>query len=183
MEEVARAVHMGMPKVQIVVHALYRAARRERVAGTGQEEPPIRRGVPEWQRWMAANPVPDASRSMLQEATPALGVQPLSTPLRLFARWPEAVSLLVATLRSPARDDKWKAGVARLRRLVVAGIRNLPHPIDLQWTALGERGLSDGDRLRIVEVLGAQDASMAMQTMIATFAWQALGAPQIGLDG
>src|SRR5438105_3298348 len=53
-EEVARAVHIGMPKVQIAVHALYRAARRERVAGTGQEEPPIRRGVPDWQRWMAA---------------------------------------------------------------------------------------------------------------------------------
>jgi len=182
-EEVARAAHLGMPKIQVVVHALYRAARRERIPGTGREEPPIRRGVPDWQRWMSTDPLPEAARSALDEATQTLALPPLSTPLRLFARWPQALSSLCDALRSPAFQDKWKVGVRRLRRLAVGGIRNLPHPIDLQWSVLGERGLSEPERLQIVEVLAAHDASMATRTMVAAFAWHALGAPQMGLEG
>ena len=46
-EESVRAAHLAMAKVQIVSHILYRAVRRERLGGTGREEPPVRRGVPD----------------------------------------------------------------------------------------------------------------------------------------
>src|SRR5207247_4702396 len=38
-EECVRAAHLSMAKAQIVVHALHRVGRRERISGTGREEP------------------------------------------------------------------------------------------------------------------------------------------------
>jgi len=182
-EEVARAVQLAMPKVQIVVHALYRAARRERIPGMGHEEPPVRRGVPEWQRWMSAQPIPDGAHAVLQESSTFFSIPAPSSPLRLFARWPEVLSAVSKRLESLGRGDAWNGGVMRLRRTVLAGISNLPHPVELQWPALQARGLFEGERDRIVEVLAEQDASMAVQTMMSTCAWLAFGAPHAGGDG
>jgi hypothetical protein len=181
-EEAARAIHLSMPKVQIVVHALYRAARRERLPGKGHEEPPIRRGVPEWQRWMAAQPVPEAATPVIEQTARYFSLPASSAPLRLFARWPDALTALAKNLRALGRQEEWNGGVMRLRRTVLAGIGNLPHPVELQWPALQARGLLEEDRDQIVNVLAEHDAAMAVQTMMSTCAWMALGAPQGG-DG
>jgi hypothetical protein len=182
-EEVARASHVVMPKVQLIVHSLYRAARRERIPGTGREEPPIRRGVPEWQRWMSAQPIPDDSGPIIEESSASLSLPGPASALRLMARWPDALSSVWERLRVATNDERWRGGAMRLRRLVLGGMGSLPHPVELQWTALRQRGLTEEERLQIVDVLGAHDASMAVQTMIATFAWMAVGAPEIGLEG
>jgi hypothetical protein len=182
-EEVSRAVHIAMPKVQLVVHALYRAARRERLPGTGREESPIRRGVPEWQRWMAAQAIAEASRPILEESARTFSLSGWPAPFRLMARWPGALSGLWNRIRAARTDDRWKGGAVRVRRVALSGMGTLPHPVELQWTALRERGLGEQERLQLVAVLRAHDAAMASQTMIATFAWLAMGAPEIGTEG
>ncbi len=171
-EDVSRAVHLASAKTQIVVHALLRAARRERLGGTGREEPPIRRGIPDWQRWMSAQPTsvrPDGGGN---------GVIP-----RVFARWPAAFAAIEGELERARRTEAWTAGTKLLRRRVLAGVTTLPHPIELQWTALRERGFSEAERQSLVEVLAEADASMPSRTMGAACAWVALGAPEIAAEG
>lgn len=182
-EESARAAHLTTAKAQIVVHALYRAVRRERIAGTGREEPPVRRGVPEWQRWMSFQPAPQNTRPILDEVMQDLVLPAPPVPLRLLARWPTALATLWDELRPIVRTRAWKAGTSRLRRLVLAGVSTLPHPVELQWTPLKARGFSEDDRLQLVEVLAAHDAAMPSQTLTSAFSWAAFGAPEIGVEG
>jgi hypothetical protein len=182
LEESARAAHLVAAKVQIVVHALYRAARRERVAGTGREESPVRRGVPEWQRWMSFQPAPGPARSILDEAAATMNSPQAPTPLRLVARWPRALSSLWDVMKPQLGSEGWSAGALRLRRVVLAGVTTLPHPVELQWTALRARGLTDQDRSRLVEVLAGHDACMAAHTLAAALAWTSFGSPEIGMD-
>jgi|GEM_PF-1756324 hypothetical protein len=182
-EESARAAHLAAPKVQIVVHAFHRVLRRERIPGTGREEPPIRRGIPEWQRWMSLQPaLSEASRPILEDASSTLALPTPPVPLRLFARWPSALSALWDELRSFAAADAWRTTTGRLRRIALAGMGGLPHPMEVQWIALKSRGFSEQDRLRLLDVVAASDASMAAQTLVAAFAWKVLGAPEIGLE-
>jgi hypothetical protein len=182
-EESARAVHLAAAKVQIVVHALHRAIRQERIAGTGREEPPIRRGVPEWQRWMSSSPATDLAGHLSDDAATVLGLPAVSASLRLFARWPLALSSLWEELRDSAGTEHWKRASGRLRRLTLGGMSTLPHPVELQWAALKARGATESDRLRLLEVLATHDASMAVQTLTAAFAWCAFGSPEVGLEG
>jgi hypothetical protein len=182
-DESARAAHQILPKVQIVVHVLHRAARRERLAGTGREEPPVRRGVPDWQRWMSIQPSPDSSHSMLGEAKELLGLPSVPSTLRLFARWPVALDALWSEIKPFVTSEALAAGTTRLRRKVMVGISTLPHPVDLQWMALRERGFTEEDRVELAEAMGAYDAGMAKQTMMAAFAWLSFGAPEIGVEG
>ncbi|SRR6266571_1494393 len=179
-EDCARAAHLVSAKVQIVVHALYRAARREPIPGTGREEPSLRRGVPEWQRWMSFQPASEPARAALDEAAQMLQTPSPPTPLRLLARWPAALSAVWADLGPVMGTDQWKAGLTGLRRVILRGIRTLPHPVDLQWAALVARGFREDERARLSEILGAHDAAMPMQTLIAAFVWSAFGAPEIG---
>jgi hypothetical protein len=182
-EETSRAAHLAAAKIQVVVHAVYRAARRERVPGTGREESPVRRGVPEWQRWMSFQPAPEAARGILEECSSVFGspVPPMS--MRLIARWPAALDSLWDVLKPQVATDAWKAPTGRLRRVVLAGISTLPHPVEVQWAALRARGFTEQDRSRLVDVLASHDAAMAAQTLSAAFAWTAFGAPEIGVEG
>jgi hypothetical protein len=180
--ESARAAHLAAAKVQIVVHTLSRSIRHERVAGTGQEESPIRRGVPDWQRWMSFQPASGEALRLLGEVASTGGFRAPPTPLRLMARWPAALEAVSGELRPALQTDDWKVAANRLRRLVLVGISTLPHPVELQWSALRARGLTDGDREGLADVLIAHDVSMAAQTLTAAFTWAALGSPEIGTE-
>jgi hypothetical protein len=182
-EESARAIHLASAKAQIVVHALYLAARRERIPGTGREESPIRRGIPEWQRWMAFQPASADIREPLEEASRIFESPALPVPLRIFARWPAALIVLWESLREPAASTAWTEAARRLRRIVLSGLPTLPHPVELQWGVLKARGFTEEDRVRLAEGLERSDRGMAAQTLAAAFAWSAFGAPEIGSEG
>jgi hypothetical protein len=183
LEETVRAMHLAMPKLQIVVHAMHRAARRERIPGTGKEEPPVRRGIPEWQRWMSAQPVPEQARQTLDRAVATLGLTGPPTPLRMLARWPAALEAVWDELRPRWPAEDWRLATARLRRMTLAGLGSLPHPIHMQWSALHARGFTETERVGILDRLRVQDASMPAQTMAAALEWVAFGAPEVGVDG
>jgi hypothetical protein len=180
-EDCARAAHLAAAKAQVVAHALYRAARRERIPGTGGEEPPTRRGVPEWQRWMSLPP--PSSASLLKDAATSLALPSAPLPMLLFARWPEAMGSLWGELRPAVATDEWNLAAARIRRLVLAGVSTLPHPVELQWSALAAKGFTEDERGELVERLSAFDAAMPGQTLAAAFAWTAMGSPDVGSDG
>lgn len=180
--ECVRAAHLATAKAQIVVHALHRAVKRDRIPGTGREESPVRRGVPEWQRWMTFQPAPATARLVLEEAAAQLLISPSAPPLRLLARWPGVLAMLWGQLKPRCGTDHFRAGEMRSRRLVLAGAATLPHPIDLQWAVLRARGFEEEDRMQLAAILARHDASMASQTLTAAFAWAAFGAPDIGAE-
>jgi len=178
-EDCVRASHLAMAKAQIVVHAFHRAVRRERIPGTGREEPPIRRGVPEWQRWMSLQPAPEAVQPVLQEVEKAFALPFAPVPLRLFARWPTALRASWTELQRLVPTDAWRSARAKVRRTVLAGVGTLPHPVELQWAALTAKGFAEDDRRLLADVLAAYDAAMPAQTLTAAFLWIAFGAPDI----
>jgi len=180
-EEATRAAHVAAAKVQVVVAMLLRAVRRERIAGSGREEPPVRRGVPDWQRWMSLPPEP--SPEILDEARTTPGLWPLPSVLRLVARWPAAFTAVCHELIPRTRWDLWGPSASHLRRTTLHGIRTLPHPVELQWSALQERGFAEPERAELAEALAAHDAVMAHHTLAAAFAWLAFGAPDVGSEG
>jgi hypothetical protein len=178
-EDSARAAYLAVPKLQIVVHALHRIVRRERIPGTGREESPVRRGVPEWQRWMGFQPASEESASILEEASAVLGAPTPPAAISLFARWPAAVAALWDEMAPRCPSESWRTAVGRLRRLVLAGVASLPHPMELQWSALKARGFDEEGRLALLEVIATHDAAMASQTLVAAFSWVAVGAPEV----
>lgn len=182
-EDAARASHQVAAKFQVVVHALLRAIRRERIPGTGREEPPVRRGVPDWQSWISIQAAPEEAWPVLESIEESLAGSGTPATLRLLARWPDALSAVWAELGPFVRSEAWVGATMRARRLVLAGITSLPHPVELQWAAIRERGFGEVDRLRLLDVLAGHDAAMAHQTVVAAFAWLALGSPEIGADG
>jgi hypothetical protein len=180
-EEAARAAHAATAKVQVVLAMLFRAVHRERIAGSGREEPPIRRGVPDWQRWMSLPSEPPPK--ILDEARTVPGMWPLPSALRLVARWPAAFTAVWHELVPRTRSDLWGPSASRLRRTTLQGIRTLPHPVELQWSALQERGFAEPERVELAEALAAHDAAMAHHTLAAAFAWLAFGGPDMGAEG
>ncbi|HEX8100246.1 MAG TPA: hypothetical protein VF660_08610 [Actinomycetota bacterium] len=181
-EEAARAAHLVSAKSQIVVHALYRAVRGDRISGTGGEEPPIRRGVPDWQAWMADQPMPDGALATLDEIERSLGVLSAPAALRLLGSRPAGLSSVWNELRRITRMQVWNAGTVKLRRAVLAGIAALPHPIELQWTALKARGFNEDDRLELMNRLTEYDHEMSIHTLVAAFVWSGFGAPEVGTE-
>jgi hypothetical protein len=181
-EESARAAHLAAAKTQIVVHALHRAARGDRIAGTGDEEPPIRRGVPEWQHWLAISMIPEPAKSTLDDATRALGIRTAPAALRFLARSPYVLASAWSALKPVGRTESWKSGTGKLRRAVLAGMSSMPHPIELQWTPLKARGFRQEERLDLVQRLAAYDREMSIHTMVAAFIWAALGGPEMGSE-
>src|SRR2546422_1864598 len=135
-EDCVRAAHLAMAKAQIVVHAFHRAVRRERIPGTGREEPPIRRGVPEWQRWMSLQPAPEAVHPVLEEAGRAFALPFAPVPLRLFARWPAALRASWTELQRLLPAGAWRSARAKARRTGLARVRTLSHPVALRWAPL-----------------------------------------------
>jgi hypothetical protein len=181
-EACVKAAQIATVKVQIVVHAFYRAIRRDRVRSTGREEAPVRRGVPDWQRWMSFQPASPSAQAILDRAGHAFGLVGPPTPLRLLARWPGALEAAWSELDRHRRTENWQAGASRLRRALLGGIQTLPHPIELQWPALKARGFLEADRAEITRLLAAHDAAMPGQSLAAAFLWQAFGAPEIGSE-
>ena len=181
-EECVKAAHLSTAKIQIVIHGFYRAVRRDRVRGTGREESPIRRGIPDWQRWMAFQPAPDGAQSLLDQAGAAFGLPASPAPVRLLARWPAALDAAWGHLDRHRGSEVWSAGGSRLRRAVLAGIESLPHPIELQWPALRARGFADAERAELTDLLATYDSAMPAQTLTAAFLWAAFGAPEIGSE-
>jgi hypothetical protein len=182
-EGCVKAAHLASVKVQIVVHAYYRAIRRDHVRSTGREEPPVRRGIPDWQRWMAFQPAPPEAQPILDEAGRAFDPAGAPSGLRLLARWPAALAGAWTELRRHRATDAWRTGAARIRRAVLGGLHTLPHPIELQWTALRARGFVDANRNEVAKLLAAHDAIMPWQSLAAAFLWSAFGAPEIGPEG
>ncbi len=180
--EAARAGHLAAAKAQLVLHLFLRAARRERTRGTGQEEPPTRRGVPEWQRWLSVLPTPDPARDLLLRAKDRLGTPDAPAALRPFARWPSALEAIWDGLEPAIASPEWTIGASAVRRTLLGGLSALPHPVELQWGVLHERGFGDGARRHVVDLLEAYDASTAGETLAAAFAWRAVGAPDLGQE-
>ena len=180
--EAARAGHLAAAKAQLVLHLFLRAARREKTRGTGQEEPPARRGVPEWQRWLSVLPTPDPARDVLLRAKDRFGTPDAPAALRPFARWPSALESIWRGLEPVLSSSEWSIGTAAIRRTLLGGLSALPHPVELQWGVLHERGFGDGARRHAVDLLEAYDASAAGQTLAAAYAWRAVGAPDLGQE-
>jgi hypothetical protein len=180
--ECVKAAHIATVKVHIVVHAFYRAARRDQVRSTGREEAPVRRGIPEWQRWMSLQPAGDGAQPILEEAGDAFGAVGPPAALRLLARWPAALAPAWNELRERCESAAWREGAAGLRRGVLRGIQTLPHPLELQWPALKERGFDDADRAQLTKVLAGYDAAMHVHPLAAAFLWAAFGGPEIGSE-
>jgi hypothetical protein len=180
--ETARAAHLGAAKSQIVQHLFLRAARRERTRGTGQEEPPTRRGVPEWQRWMSVLPGVDGSDALLARANERFGTPDTPWALRPFARWPASVEALWGQLDPVVGSSGWRHGATGIRRSLLAGLDVLPHPVELQWAVLFERGFDEEARRRVIALLEAHDGPAAGQTLATAFAWTAFGAPDLGQE-
>jgi hypothetical protein len=179
-EECIRAAHLAMAKIQIVIHAFHRAVRRDHPGGTGREEPPIRRGIPDWQRWMSFQPAPDGAQSVLDEAGRAFGLPGSPAALRLLARWPPALRAAWSEVDRQRASEAWTAGVGRVRRAVLGGLPSLPHPVELQWSALRIRGFGEPERGEMTKVLATHDAAMPSLTLTAALLWATFGAPEIG---
>jgi hypothetical protein len=180
--DAARAGHLAAAKTQIVLHLFLRAARRERTSGTGSEEPPSRRGIPEWQRWMTVQPIPDRSREAFVRANERFGTVGEPGALRPFARWPESVEALWDALDPLVGGADWRQAEKALRRSLHAGLEVLPHPVALQWAVLHEQGFDEDARRRMIDTLEAHDGPAAGQTIAAAFAWVAFGRSELGAD-
>ena len=171
------AAHFSGARNQIAVHLLTCAANGEPVGGTGEEETPSRRGTPDWQRWMSA-PHPITLPSIrLDQAERAMGTPTAPSVLRLLAQWPDVLEETWAALRPLVVDDPWKRASARLRSVVHAGLRRLPHEVSLQWHALRRRGFSEADQAELVRVLTAHDRAMPASSLTAAFVWLAFAEP------
>jgi hypothetical protein len=173
------AAQFAAARNQLAVHLFACAARGEAIGGTGEEEPPSRRGIPEWQRWMSA-PHPIALPSVrLDQAERAMGTPTAPAILRLLSQWPDVLEETWTALRPMIADLAWKRACARLQRVASAGMRRLPHGVSLQWHALRRRGFSEADQAELVRVLTAHDRSMPAGTLATAFVWLAFAEPGI----
>jgi len=75
--------------------------------------------------------------------------------------------------------EAWRSGRSKVRRMVLGGVGTLPHPVELQWTALTSRGFGEDDRRLLADVLAVHDAAMPAQTLAAALLWIGFGAPDI----
>jgi hypothetical protein len=171
------AAQFAAARNQIAVHLLTCAARGEAVGGTGEEEPPGRRGTPDWQRWISS-PHPIALPSVrLDQAERAMGTPTAPSVLRLLSQWPDVLEETWAALLPLITDEAWKRAARRLRWVVRGGLRRLPHEVSLQWHAIRRRGFSEEDQAELVRVLTPHDRSMSVSTLTAAFVWIAFAEP------
>jgi hypothetical protein len=177
MVETAVAAQFDAARNEVAVHLLSCAARGQSVGGTGAEEPPARRGIPERRRWMAVARDPVAAGELLGQAERVLDSPSAPPVLRLLARWPEALEATWKHLRPVATSDAWRRSTVRLRWAVRAGVGRLPHPVAVQWRALRRRGFSEEDQAELRRVLAAHDRAMPANTLTAAFVWLAFGEP------
>jgi hypothetical protein len=173
------AAQFAAARNQLAVHLLTCAARGEAVGGTGEEEPPGRRGVPEWQRWMSSPHAIALPSVRLDQAERAMGTPTAPAILRLLSQWPDVLEETWAVLRPLVAGHAWKPACARLQRVARAGVLRLPHEVSLQWHALRRRGFAEGDQAELVRVLTAHDRSMPAGTLTTAFVWLAFAEPDM----
>jgi hypothetical protein len=173
------AAQFAAARNQIAVHLLTCAACGDAVGGTGEEEPPGRRGTPHWQLWMSS-PHPIALPSIrLDQAERAMGAPTAPSVLWLLSQWPDVLEETWAALRPLITDEAWKRAAGGLHWVVRAGLRRLPHEVSLQWHALRHRGFSEEDQAELVRVLAVHERSMPPSTLTAAFVWLAFAEPGV----
>jgi hypothetical protein len=167
----AQAIHCASPRVFLVIQAWAILARRQRLPGTGSEEPPARRGVPVWQEGVVTGPrsVSSEAEALLDDATVALRVALAPPALQAAAVWPYVLERAWRDLHRIASRPGWAAATMELRRLTSEVLRSLPHPMTLQWDVLARRGLTEDRRRALADHLSALAASMPAFLLSASY--------------
>ena len=176
-----QALHLAAPKIMIVLHAWAALARRQRIAGTGREEPPARRGVPEWQERLGqpSRAIAEEAEALLDEATTELGLGSTPSILQAAALWPEVIDDVWRHLRPKVSTPAWREARARVRRASTEALRALPHAMELQWDALSRRGLTEDVRRPLADRLTALAAAAPVNVLASTYLWAALGRAEV----
>jgi hypothetical protein len=166
-----QAIHCASPRVLLVIQAWAILARRQRLPGTGSEEPPARRGVPPWQDGVAVTPrtVSAEAEALLDDATIVLRAATTPPALRAAAVWPHFLDGAWSDLRKVTALPGWAQAMMAIRRLAAEVLRSLPHPMELQWDVLSRRGLGEEWRLPLADHLSALAASMPACLLSATY--------------
>jgi hypothetical protein len=173
------ALRTATPKVLIVLQAWAVLARRRRIAGTGREEAPARRGIPSWQDTLGLLPraLPPETESVLEEAAARLSLNAVPSSLRALAPWPLYVAQAERDIRRAAGTRAWRDAMGTLRRAAVDSLGWLPHLMELQWDVLARRGLTEDRREALADHLTSLAAAMPADILIAHLLWRALGSP------
>ncbi len=176
-----QAVLHAAPKVALVLQAWSLLARRRRVPGTGLEEPPAKRGIPSWQEDLVAFPrsVSPEADALIDDATVELGLVAAPSALQAVAAWPHFLEDAWTRLQPLARSPRWQDAVTRVRGSGAQVLRTLPHPMDLQWEAIGRRGFTEDRRKALAEHAVALAAGMPVNVLVAAFLWWRLGGPEL----
>jgi hypothetical protein len=166
-----QAIQCTTPRVLLVVQAWAILARRQRLPGTGSEEPPARRGIPVWQDGMTAtaSSVSPEAEALLDDATMALRTAVTPPALQAVAAWPPVLERAWRDLDRIASRPAWAAATMELRRLTAEVLRSLPHPMALQWDVLARRGLTEERRRALADHLSALAASMPACLLSASY--------------
>jgi hypothetical protein len=175
-----QAVHLVSAKVSVVLQAWTALALRRRVPGTGQEEPPARRGIPTWQEALGAMPrsLTSEAEALVDDATIDLGLRTTPTALQAIAGWPRFLEESWRRILPATRSVEWTEASGRLRRSALDVLRSLPHPMDLQWDVLSRRGLTEERRGALVDHLATLAAAMPVNMLLAAHLWVSLGSPE-----
>lgn len=176
-----QAVHHSSSKVALVLQAWTALARRRRIPGTGQEEPPAKRGIPSWQESLVSIPrsMGPEAEAFIDDATIDLGLTTTPTALQAVATWPHFLEESWRRLQPLSRAEDWGEAVDRLRRSGADVLRSLPHPMDLQWDVLGRRGLTEDRREEIADHLATLAAATPVNMLVAAHLWLSLGSPEL----
>jgi hypothetical protein len=180
----AQAMHCAAPRVVLVLQSWAILARRQRIPGTGLEEPPAKRGVPSWQEGLITVPrsVSPEAEALLDDATIALGVVVTPPALQAVAAWPHYLERAWRDLQPAAGRPEWRSSLLALRKIAHEGLHGLPHPMDLQWDVLERRGLPNDSRRPLAEQLTGLAAAMPTALFVASYLVHALGATDIPGD-
>src|SRR6266571_3158924 len=175
-----QAVHNASAKVSVVLQAWTALALRRRLPGTGQEEPPAKRGIPSWQEGLGTMPrsLPSEAEALVDDATIGLGLTTTPFALQAIAAWPRFLEESWRRLLPATRSLQWTDATAGLRRRATDVLRSLPHPMDLQWDVLGRRGLTEDRREALGDHLAMLGAAMPVNMLVAAHLWVVLGSPE-----
>jgi hypothetical protein len=179
-----QAIHCTSPRVLLAIQAWAILARRQRLPGTGSEEPPARRGIPAWQDGVAPTPgaVSPEAEAVLDDATIALRVATTPPALQAAAVRPHFLEHAWRGLQDVTALPGWAQATMTLRRLAAEVLRSLPHPMDLQWEVLGRRGLTEERRQALSDHLSALAASMPVCLLSASYLAHSLGVGEAPAD-
>jgi hypothetical protein len=174
-----QALRAATPKVLMVLQAWAVLARRRRIAGTGREESPARRGIPTWQDTLGLLPrsLSPEAESILEGLRARLAVSSVPSSLLALAPWPSILEQAGRDAQRAARTRSWRDSVGALRRAAVDSLGWLPHPMELQWDVLARRGLTEDRREALADHLTSLAAAMPTDILVAHLLWRALGSP------